>query len=428
MRAKTVRCLMPFLLFLLVAPPSLRAATLLVTNIADFDAGSLRQAILDANANSDPGNTIHFDAGLSGATITLSFVRGFLDIKKDLTILGPTNGITISGNDVTNIFYLSKGTSNLENLTLTNGVETSGAGGGLFIAPGAAANLTQVTVKDCSASGGGGGIRNDGTLKLDQVVLSHNGASMNGGGGLQNGGQTTATDVTIRDNWAAIGGGVDNWGSLTLERAAVIENQATRDNAGGGGIINSNEGATATLLNVTISGNIATGTDSIGGGFCSANQATAALTNVTISRNAASQGGGLGTYNGGVARLRNTIVADNTVGGDCNDWGHTIISAGYNLAGDSSCDPLLAQATDLTHANPLLGNLQLNPPGKTPTQALPIGSPALNRIPGTDGCGVGVATDQRGVVRPQGGGCDIGAFEAERQGLFLPLLFRAQES
>ena len=44
--------------------------------------------------------------------------------------------------------------------------------------------------------------------------------------------------------------------------------------------------------------------------------------------------------------------------------------------------------------------------------ALRAGSPAVNRIPaGANGCGTTITTDQRGVTRPVGSGCDVGAFE-----------------
>jgi uncharacterized repeat protein (TIGR01451 family) len=44
--------------------------------------------------------------------------------------------------------------------------------------------------------------------------------------------------------------------------------------------------------------------------------------------------------------------------------------------------------------------------------ALSSTSPAIDAIsPGTSGCGTTVTTDQRGVARPQGSGCDIGAYE-----------------
>jgi hypothetical protein len=51
----------------------------------------------------------------------------------------------------------------------------------------------------------------------------------------------------------------------------------------------------------------------------------------------------------------------------------------------------------------------LSPPGKTETHALLGGSPAIDYIPEIS---CTVETDQRGVVRPQGELCDIGAFEA----------------
>jgi hypothetical protein len=50
--------------------------------------------------------------------------------------------------------------------------------------------------------------------------------------------------------------------------------------------------------------------------------------------------------------------------------------------------------------------------GPTQTIKLIKGSPAIDAIPkGTNGCGTEIKTDQRGVKRPQGKGCDIGAFE-----------------
>ena len=60
------------------------------------------------------------------------------------------------------------------------------------------------------------------------------------------------------------------------------------------------------------------------------------------------------------------------------------------------------------------------------THALQYGSPAINHIPnGTNGCGTTITTDQRGVVRPKGSGCDIGAYEViEHFNYYLPLVFR----
>ncbi len=81
-------------------------------------------------------------------------------------------------------------------------------------------------------------------------------------------------------------------------------------------------------------------------------------------------------------------------------------SGGHNLDSGSSCN--FTKPGDLSNRNPLLGPLQDNG-GRTPTLALQAGSPAID-AGDLIGC---PATDQRGVLRPQHGQCDIGAFEAE---------------
>ena len=87
----------------------------------------------------------------------------------------------------------------------------------------------------------------------------------------------------------------------------------------------------------------------------------------------------------------------------------------YGLGGTA---PLSCGGT-IPNANPRLGPLQNNG-GPTPTHALLPGSLAIEA--GTNaGC---PATDQRGVSRPQGVACDIGAFESAFRLLFLPLVVR----
>ena len=61
----------------------------------------------------------------------------------------------------------------------------------------------------------------------------------------------------------------------------------------------------------------------------------------------------------------------------------------------------------MPNTGPLIGELQNNG-GPTETHALLLGSPAIDA--GQNGR---TATDQRGVVRPQGAASDIGAFEFE---------------
>jgi hypothetical protein len=396
------------------------AATLTVINTNDSGAGSLRQAIADAAA----GDTIDFAAGLSGQTITLT--TGELFVAKNLTITGPAGGITVDGNNASRVFDISAGTVKMSDLTVASG-NGANLGGGIL-------NYGSLTLTNSTISGNttaiiGGGIFNSGsTLILTNSTVSGNSAG-EGGGGIGNdasqGTVLTVTNSTVSGNRAVGGGGIFNSGTLTLTNSTVSSNTAT----GGGGILNYRFG-TLVVASSTISGNVA----SAGGGISNYMGVPMTLTNSTISGNNATEGGGI--FNGGSATLKNStvslngggqgggiwndstgtlnltssIVATQTSGGDCLNNFSIIHSFGFNLDSDGTCS--LTATGDLQNTNPMLNPLALNPPGSTQTQALQIGSPAIDHIPpGVNGCGTTISTDQRGVSRPQGSGCDIGAYE-----------------
>src|SRR5262249_45265183 len=79
-------------------------STYTVMNLADHGPGSLRQAVLDANAH--PGaDTIRFAPGLHGP---LALTGGELNITDSLTIAGPGEGrLAISGNHASRVFHVS---------------------------------------------------------------------------------------------------------------------------------------------------------------------------------------------------------------------------------------------------------------------------------------------------------------------------------
>jgi hypothetical protein len=167
------------------------------------------------------------------------------------------------------------------------------------------------------------------------------------------------------------------------------------------------------MANCTVSGNEAV-TGQGGGVWHQAGLLT--MRNCTISGNTAGSGGGLAMVSGD-AQLANTIIAVNLAeaGPDCLG---AATSLGFNLVGDlTGCD-WISGAGDLVGSgenpvDPLLGPLQNNG-GPTLTRALLLGSPAIDAgnplPPGSgDAC---ESSDQRGVVRPQGSRCDIGAYEA----------------
>jgi predicted outer membrane repeat protein len=305
--------------------------------------------------------------------------------------------------------YNLVGTLILTNSTV-NG-NTSGVGGGIYNQGSilTLTSLTDSTVSGNTATTVGGGIyHNSGALTLTSSTVSNNTFVIGfggQGGGIYSLDSLTMNNSTVSGNTAYDGGGISNVGTMALTSSTVSNNIAYFGN--GGGIDNS--GGTLTLTSSTISGNQAS---SNGGGIYN-DSGTLTLTSSTISNNAASVKGG-GIRNLGTADLANTITADNAApnGPDCNG---NITSQGYNLLGDTSGCIFASTTGDLVGVDPLLSPLQDNG-GPTFTQALLPGSPAIdagNPAPPGSSDTACPATDQRGVARPQGAACDIGAFEVD---------------
>ncbi len=392
----------------------------------------------------------------------------------NLGMLTLTNS-TVSGNSTSGPYDKggggidnSGGTLILTNSTIS-GNSTSGTGGG--IRNDRTLILTNSTVSGNTSSGDGGGIRNDGTLTLTNSTVSGN-TSSGDGGGIANYSTLTLTNSTVSGNSTSgagggiynlgqvmlINGSIHNFGTLILTNSTVSGNSASKGSGGGyissgsgGGIYNS--GGTLTLTNSTISGNSSSGQN--GGGGIANSDGMLILTNSTVSGNTSSAGGGGGIYNfgskaditfctiygntttgsgGGIhsqddkrnhlpsqVEMRNSIVAGNYAGTG-PDISGTLTSDGYNLIGDrsgamflgtpkmQSKDVLGVSSTDLG-IDPLLRDNGGSAQPHTWTHALLRGSPAIDLIP-TDVCMMfKVFNDQRGVRRPQGKGCDSGAYE-----------------
>jgi hypothetical protein len=98
--------------------------------------------------------------------------------------------------------------------------------------------------------------------------------------------------------------------------------------------------------------------------------------------------------------------------------GGDLVSNGYNLDSGASCGP--AATGDVTSTTGLvLGSLTFE--SNTWAHPLVSNSPAIDA--GT--CITSVtAIGQRGVTRPHGEGCDIGAYEVAVWEIFLPLVLR----
>jgi CSLREA domain-containing protein len=398
-----------------ISPPVTAAATWTVTKTADTNDGacdsdcSLREAIAAAAS----GDTIVFDASLSGGTITLGTT---LTLSKNVTIDGSALAvpITIDGANTYRVFYVNSGVAaTLSGLTIAHGY-TSGNGGGIY-------NQGMLTVMSSTisanrTSGGGrygGGIFNAGssTLIVRSSTFMGNRTDDRGGAIYNAAGTLTVADSTFTGNIAGYGAGVYSWvATATLNNSTFSGNSALSM----GGVYNNWGGMT--VSNCTFSGNSATGTGNgqgIGGGFVSDGRAT--VLNSTFSGNsAAAAGGGFfysKTYTFSTLTLINTVIANSPAGGDCYTIAGAINTNLNNLVEDGSCS---ANGINFKTGDPQLGPLADNG-GPTWTFALLSGSPALDAGDNATCAAPPVSgKDQRGEPRNDGQ-CDIGAFELNNQ-------------
>ena len=365
---------------------------LTVTNTNQSGAGSLSRAVEIIGS----GGTIDFAAALAGQTITVApgkAVHRQRQDRDDRCRRGA--GSQLNGGGAERVFIVEGGSAaTLRHLTITNGF-------GFDLA---------------------GGILNNGTVNLERCVVTGNavGANANdfwkGGGGIYSGGNSTLNviDSTVSNNRTTL---VDGGGIYAFFNAAVrIENSTVSGNVAGnvgGGI---RMLGNATIVNSTLSGN--TSSAWFGGALFHTDGVTN-LVNSTVTANVAPASGNaalfVGTFTAANATLNitNTIVAENrdldgNPGTGCfvAPFGSgvvTLVSGGTNVFTDTTCAPV---ASDQVVATAGVGPLAANG-GPTLTHALNAGSPALDAA-NPASC---PATDQRGVARPQGTGCDVGAVE-----------------
>ena len=266
-----------------------------------------------------------------------------------------------------------------------------------------------------SGSGGAGGFGGGGGAGPGSSPISGGGP---GPGGAFAGG---ADDLEGGGGGAGLGGAIfSDGGFVHIENSTFAANYVLRGVGGllahngtdAGGAIFSWGGAT-TVLNSTINRNESSGS---GGGIVVVHQVEIILRRVEI-------GGVFITVPEAVLvgntffTLRNTIITNN---GSMDQLGNAVASAkqcsvdGFvpvgvgNLIQDNDGCAGVAQTGD-----PLLGPLQMNAPGITPTMAITAtASAAYNTADvGIPDGGTSLPTDQRGLARPRDGGFDIGAFE-----------------
>lgn len=408
-----------------------------IFTVAQSAALTLDHATL-ADGNNGIGYTgLGGDVTLTNVTITGSGADGLTG----RTTISLTDS-TISGSSADGISGV------LANVTLTNTMVSNSASDGIAVI--GKLTLTGSTV----SSSGGKGIGANGTVTLANSTVSDSGgdgvdasqaASLTGsaisnshGNGIVDSSDVTLIDSTISESTAY---GISAGGNVSLTNSAVTGSgdsgvyasggtatlmNSTVSGSGGAGVIATD---TATLTNSTVAGSAGNGVSALGG---------ATLTNSTVSGSgsygvftqgnltltfATVIGNDTGIYLPGDLTVTATLLAENQ-GNDCAHG--PLTDKGYNLADDNSCGfSALGSRNNVSDAQLALGPLG-NYGGPTETIPLEVGSLAVGAIPVNSSrlcldansnvitdptTGSPITTDQRGVSRPQGARCDIGAFE-----------------
>ncbi|MCI0552628.1 MAG: CSLREA domain-containing protein [Anaerolineae bacterium] len=414
--------------------PAYAASITVNTNVDESTTNglcSLREAIINANNNAD----IYPDCATAFGIDTITFAGNYIITLAGEQLPPITSEIIIKGNGAANTIIQANASPNtatyrvvnvsggpgkltLDSLTVRHGrCVTTGcqAGGGIYVGTDSTLTVINSTISGNYAIYGGGIYNGPGSVTITNSTISGNTSVRGGalapnglGAGILNGGTLTITNSTVSGNSTSYyGGGIYNssTANLSIDRSTIYSNSAGI----GGALYNSGN---MWLANTTISRNEAY---DYGGGIYSTGSAW--IHNSTIVFNTLVEGTNLGAggIDGNIA-LYNSIVAGNTraITSEYRDCSGTIYSHGVNLFWDfTNCtinyiSGYAGYLGSLSELGPLKDN-----GGPTWTHAL---LPETTAIDAADNalCAAGPVfnLDQRGVTRPQGNQCDVGAYEA----------------
>ena len=411
--------------------------TLINTILAQNTGGNCSGALMDGGYNLSDDNTCGFTTA------------GSKNSDPNINLGGLSNGVYAPNSTSDAIDYIPAGTNGCATTVTTDQIGHARPGsvdGKCTVGAYEVVAPVTSTIADCThdaqlqaAVGTGGRIvfacsgdlPLSSTLNINQnTVLDATGqiVTLDGQNSVEvlnvNLGVLTLNNLTVAHGNTGLGVGL----IYTKYCAAIVSNSTFTGNSGGlGGGISTGQFTNLIVTNSTFSGN------STGEGGAISNSGGLTVTNTTFTNNSAQFNGGA-LHNGGVlfmlnstflsntapaggaisggnpATLKNTLLASNG-GGDCvADKSNPITDGGYNLDDDGSCG-FTSPTSFSNNKNANLGTLSNNG-GPTLTIPLLSGSAAIDAIPLlTNGCGTTILSDQRGVLRPQGPACDIGAVE-----------------
>lgn len=365
--------------------------------LVNLDANTtcdLREAITNANDNA----STYSDCAPGGGADIISFAANYT-----ITLLGSqlpvvSSQITILGNGAANTVVQANAAANtatyrvfevngagnltLDGLTVRNGrcngscATSLNIGGGILVQNGALA-VTNSALSNNNAVNGGGIYIVGGTADIQNSMFSGNSASSNGGGMYIESVAITIKTSNFSGNSADYGGGLYTYfGPTDVENSTFSGNSAVSNGSALVAGTAACAGANVQIRSTTITAG--------GGGASAVYVAPIICIPATLTMS-----------NSIVARSGETQAFE--IGG-----GSGFLDNGNNLSNFATGTPAGVSINASLGLGPLADN-----GGPTRTHALLASSPAI------DAGANCVATDQRGVSRPQGAGCDIGAFEVD---------------
>lgn len=377
-----------------VAAPASAATTYgpVDPSILDGAPNSLRDIVNNQVAD---GDTVLLQAG---ATYVLDDCEGdgYLYSTADITVHG--NGATIR-QTCDRVVWAPQADLTIDHVIITGGHDvTNEYDGGAFHSDGDELIIRDSSLVGNASCGDGGGITfdSDGTLIVENTTIANNSAER--GGAIASHAESDAThrvtNSTITNNSADEGGGlfIHDGANVALVYTTLVAN--TTDATP---IECEEEPAPAPASAHHVHGDVSA-------------QANGSAANIEFA------------YQSSVLTTFASVIASPVEGPNCNIETEdefaassvltTTVSNGYNYSDDASCG-LTGTGDRQSASNPNLGALAAN--GGTSQTRLPLaGSPLIDGVPlascQADGA-AGITTDQRGVTRPQGAGCDIGAVE-----------------
>ena len=311
------------------------ATTFSVTTNADAGAGSLRQAIIDANADPATPHVLDFSS-ISGQTITLDSALPAIAVSVDFD--GADVTLQGNGNTCVSVPYVPYGPDidlGVRDMTITGCTGTDDGygytrGGAILGDQYGSVTLERVTLTGNTASTGGAIRVADMDLTILDSEITNNTATEGFGGGINHTGATFVMErSTVTGNSAPQGSG---GGIYTSKYGAdILDSTISLNSAGysGGGLFSYQkyENPTTILANTTVTANTA---GENGGGALIYNgdttyDMTTSLSQVTIAANSAGGVGGgvlLSQYYGPThnASISNAIVTANTAAGAASDF------------------------------------------------------------------------------------------------------------